>query len=187
MIDLDEIGVDALQEALDQLDDPDPAVRLVAAIAAKNGVTQSELAEWFDVERKTVYNWLSRLDGEDLVGSVRDEDRPGRARKLDGEELAALREALRDSPSAAGLDTPAWTPRLVQRYVMAEFDVEYSIPSCRRLLKEAGLRYVPTGRDEGRTEPGQPIVSGEKGAAAGGSWRPIASSPAGSNVSDRDG
>jgi transposase len=35
-----------------------------------------------------------------------------------------------------GLDAPAWTPALVQQYLDETYDVEYSIPSCRRLLKK---------------------------------------------------
>jgi transposase len=30
---------------------------------------------------------------------------------------------------------------LAQQYLDETYDVEYSIPSCRRLLKEAGLSY----------------------------------------------
>ncbi len=35
----------------------------------------------------------------------------------------------------------AWTPALVQEFLDETYGVEYSHPSCRRLLKEAGLSY----------------------------------------------
>jgi hypothetical protein len=35
--------------------------RLLAAIAFKNGVTQTELTEWHDTGRRTTYIWLKRL------------------------------------------------------------------------------------------------------------------------------
>jgi transposase len=33
------------------------------------------------------------------------------------------------------------TPALVNEFLEETYDVEYSLPSCRRLLKEAGLSY----------------------------------------------
>lgn len=59
---LTDITVDDLQQALDTTDEKTPALRLLAAIAYKNGNMQSELAEGFNIERKTIYNWLYRLE-----------------------------------------------------------------------------------------------------------------------------
>ena len=42
---LDEISVEELQDALDNVEGNKPTQRLLAAIAYKNGVTQTELAE----------------------------------------------------------------------------------------------------------------------------------------------
>ncbi|WP_417750610.1 helix-turn-helix domain-containing protein [Salinibaculum marinum] len=59
---LDEISVDELQDALDNVDSKRRTERLLAAIAYKNGVSQTELAEWHDVQRRTIYSWPNRLD-----------------------------------------------------------------------------------------------------------------------------
>ena len=59
---LDEITVEELQDALDNVDGKNPIQRLLAAIAYKNGVTQTELAEWYDVQRRTIYSWLGLRD-----------------------------------------------------------------------------------------------------------------------------
>ena len=58
---LDEISIEELQDALDNVEGKKPTERLLAAIAYKNGVTQNELAEWYGVHQKTIYNWLKRL------------------------------------------------------------------------------------------------------------------------------
>lgn len=44
---LDEISVEDLQRALDKVDGKKPTQRLMVAIAYKNGVSQTELAEWY--------------------------------------------------------------------------------------------------------------------------------------------
>ena len=58
---LDEISVEELQDALDNVEQKKPTERFLAAIAYKNGVSQAELAEWYDVQRRTIYNWLKLL------------------------------------------------------------------------------------------------------------------------------
>lgn len=144
---LDEVSQKRLQEALDNVEGKRPALRLTATIAYKNGITQTELAEWFDVERKTIYNWLHRLEATDLEESVSDGARPGRRRKLENEYVEELRGFLHEPPESIGFDATSWTPKLVRRLLATEFDVEYSIPSCRRLMKEAGLEYRRSSRD----------------------------------------
>lgn len=152
---LDAISVAELQDALDEVEGSKPAQRLVAAIAYKNGVTQTDLAEWFGVERRTIYSWLKRLEDRPLVEAVTDAHRSGRPRKLGENEREHLAEALSGPPIQHGYDAPAWTPALVRDFVREAFDADYSIPSCRRLMKEAGLRYwkppeeTTTPSDEG--------------------------------------
>lgn len=71
---LDEISVEGLQDALGNVDGNKPTHRLLAAISYNNGVTQTELAEWYDVQRRTIYSWLKRLVGvESLKQAVYDD------------------------------------------------------------------------------------------------------------------
>ena len=136
---LEKISVAELQQALDEVEGKQPTKRLLAAIAYKNGVTQTELAGWYGVPRKTIYNWLMRLEARPLATAVQDEPRPGRPRKLTHDEQQKLYDTLHESPTESGLDAPDWTPEALQKHVRDTYQVEYSLPSCRRLLKEAGL------------------------------------------------
>jgi len=81
---LDEISVEELQDALDKVEGKKPTQRLLAAaIAYKNGLTQTELAEWYDVQRRTIYSWLKRLDtDESLEQAVTDAHRSGKEKTL---------------------------------------------------------------------------------------------------------
>lgn len=165
---LDEISVEDLQRALDEVKRKKPTQRLTAAIAYKNGVSQTELAEWYDVERRTIYSWLKRLEQEPLEQAVRDDHRSGRPRKLSEQQQTKLEETLHEPPTDAGYDAPAWTPALVQQYLAEMFDVTYSLPSCRRLMKEAGLSYQKPLRtaDEAKAE------SCEQFKKSAGRWTP---------------
>ena len=137
------ITVEDLQRALDSVDDKKPTMRLIAAIAYKNGVTQSELAAWFDVERKTIYNWLSRFEEGDIESAITDDPRAGRPRKLSDDQLSELATILQNPPTAAGYDAPAWTTDLVRTLIRDQFEIDYSPPSCRRLMADAGLQHLP--------------------------------------------
>jgi transposase len=115
-----------------------PTQRLLAAIAYKNGVTQTELAEWYDVQHRTIYSWLKRLDtDESLEQAVFDDERTGRKRKLSESQQKYFGETVHDPPEEVGIDAPA----LAREYLAETYCVEYSISSCRRLMKKAGLRY----------------------------------------------
>jgi transposase len=150
---LDEISVEELQDALDNVEGNKPTQRLLAAIAYKNGVTQSELAEWHDTGRRTIYSWLMRLDtDEPLEQAVSDAHRSGRKRKLSESQQKEFEQTVHQPPEEVGIDAPAWTPALVQEFLEDSYDVEYSYPSCRRLLKEAGLSYQKPRRRAAEAE-----------------------------------
>ena len=145
---LENVTLEELQETLNRVNEKKAAIRVVAAIAYKNGITQSELASWFDVERKTIYNWLTRFETEDFDASIKDQERPGRPRKLTKAELESLKSILHQPPTEAGHASQTWNVSLVQELLEEEFDSEYSRPSCRRLMKELGLRYRRPKRTE---------------------------------------
>jgi transposase len=170
---LDELSVEELQDALDNVDGKKPAQRLLAAIAYKNGVTQTELAEWYDVQRRTIYNWLTRLDtDESPEQAVSDDKRTGRKRKLSEEQQEEFEETVHGSPSKVGIDAPAWTPALVQQFLKETYGVEYSIPSCRRLLKEAGLSYQKPRRKAAEADETEQEEFYDELKKSGGRWTP---------------
>lgn len=143
---LEEISVEDLQDVLAEVNGKKPAKRILAAIAYKNGITQTELAEWYGVERRTIYSWLKRLDGEQIEQAVYDAHRSGRPSKLSAEQRETLERDLHQSPREIDYDAPAWTPELVKQYMHETFGVDYSLPSCRRLMKDVGLSYRIPGR-----------------------------------------
>src|SRR6056297_3280723 len=114
---LDDISVEDFQDALDNVDGNKPTQRLLAAIAYKNGVTQTELAEWHDTGRRTIYSWLMRFDtDEPLAQAATDAHRSGRKRKLSESQQKEFEQTVHEPPDEAGIDAPAWTPALVQDF-----------------------------------------------------------------------
>jgi len=170
---LDEISVEELQDSLDNVEGKKPTQRLLAAIAYKNDLTQTELAEWYGVQRRTIYSWLKRLDtNESLEHAVTDAHRSGRKRKLSEKEQEEFEETVHEPPEEVGVDAPAWTPALVQQYLDETYGVEYSIPSCRRLLKEAGLSFQKPRRTAAQSDADEQETLREDLKKSGGKWTP---------------
>ena len=170
---LDEISVEELQRALNNVEGNKPTQRLTAAIAYKNGVTQTELAEWYGVERRTIYSWLKRLDtDESLEQAVTDAHRSGRKRKLSESQQEEFKQTVHEPPEEVGIDAPAWTPALVQQFLDDTYGVEYSLPSCRRLLKEAGLSYQKPRRSAAEADEDEQETFHEELKKSGGRWTP---------------
>lgn len=149
----EEISTEDLQQALDTVEGKKPTKRLLAGIAYKNGVTQTELAEWYGVQRRTIYSWLKRLEEQPLEEAVHDAHRSGRPRKLSSRQQEELKDVLHQSPQEVGYDALAWTPELVSRYVSDVFGIDYSLPSCRRLMKESDLCYRSLRRSAASDDP----------------------------------
>lgn len=169
---LEEISVEDLQQALDRVERKKPAQRLLAAIAYKNGVSQTELAEWYGVQRRTIYSWLKRLEDEPLKKAVRDAHRSGRPRKLSDEQQTQFERTVQKPPTEAGYDASRWTPALAQQYLVDHFGVEYSQPSCRRLMKEAGLSYQKPRRTATEKVAESHEEFEEEPRQTGGRWTP---------------
>jgi len=168
----EQISVDDLHQALDEVKGKKPTLRLTAAIAYKNGVSQTDLAEWYGVQRRTIYSWLKRLEQEPLDQAVQDDHRSGRPRKLSDDQQTQLEETLHNPPTEAEYDAPAWTPALVQQYLAETFEVEYSRPSCRRLMNEAGLRYRTARRTPAEADPNGTDSEEEASSDTTGRWVP---------------
>jgi len=139
---LENVSVEQLQEALESVDDQTATLRIVTGINYKNGVTQTELADWYNVSRTTIHNWLSRLeqlDEEPVDDVVHDDHRSGRPSKLTEEQHGRLKSVLQEPPSELGIDAPAWSPPLVRAFIAEEFNAEYTLRHVRDLMNDAGI------------------------------------------------
>ena len=138
---LENVSAAHLRDYLDQVEGKQATLRVVAGINHKNGVTQTELAEWYGVSRTTIHNWLGRLEkleSEALEDVIYDDSRSGRPSKLSEEQWDELVTVLENSPEDVGFDAPVWSPNLVKQYIRETYDIDYSLRHIRELLNRAG-------------------------------------------------
>ena len=136
---LEGVSSETLREKLAAAESPKAVKRLMVALAYKDGVAVTTLADRYGIPKSTLYYWLDRLDEKPLDTAVEDDERPGRPSELDREQRRQLFDAVADDPRTYGYDAAEWTPELVRHYVEREFGVSYSVGHVRRLLREAGV------------------------------------------------
>lgn len=134
---LQEESIRGLQKRLAETDDDGKAVkRLFTAIAYKQGQSPADIEATYGIPRKTVYQWLDRIDRRGVDDAIYDDPKPGRPARLDDEQRRELANALERSPEEFDYDRTEWTPRLVQDWVRTRFDVDYSSRHVRRLMAD---------------------------------------------------
>ncbi|ELY72906.1 transposase [Natrinema pellirubrum DSM 15624] len=110
-----------------------------------------------------------RLDtDEPLEQAVSDAHRSGRKRKLSERQQEEFEQTVHEPPEKVGIDAPA----LVQQYLDETYGIEYSYPSCRRLLKEAGLSYQKPRRTAAESEAEEQEAFREELKKSDGKWTP---------------
>lgn len=136
---LDGVSREALLAELEATDSPKAVKRLMVALAYRDGVSVSTLADRYGIPESTLYYWLDRFAELPVEEAADDDDRPGRPAELDDADREALFRALADPPDAHGFDAAAWTPGLVRTFIEREYGVSYSLGHVRRLLREADV------------------------------------------------
>lgn len=133
---LEDVDAAALRQALSEVESAKAAKRLMVALAYKDGVPVSALADRYDIPRSTLYYWLDRFEGRSIADAIEDESRPGRPPKLSDTGRRRLRNTLDRTPAEFGYGATQWTPELVTEHIEEAFGVSYSEGHVRRLLRE---------------------------------------------------
>jgi transposase len=141
MAKLENVSIEELEAALDEVETKQETQRLMVAILYKRGPSVPMIAEWFDMRDDTIYSWFARLEERPIQDAITDDHRSGRPPKLNESAFETFESAVNEPPAESGYEQPAWSTALAQRFLREEFDVEYSYRHVRRLLKQAGLSH----------------------------------------------
>ncbi len=112
--------------------------RLKAGRLLLSGKGCAEVALAVGVARQTIYTWKRLLDegGIDALRSVPERGRPA---QLDAGQLAAVREAILQSPTEHGFGTELWTLRRVGTVIERLHGVRFGQTNVWRILGSLGF------------------------------------------------
>lgn len=115
-------------------------VRLRAVQAVDRGLSITQVAEAYGVDRRTMHRWLARYDEEGQEGLWR---RPGsgRPRKLSEWSEEDFRRIVLQRASTFGFETDLWTVARLHAVLEEHLAVAVSRDTVWRRLREAGLTY----------------------------------------------
>ena len=116
------------------------AIRIRAVEALVRGMSVTDVASAYQVDRTTLFRWRQRFEGQGAAGLER-RNGSGRPRKL--AELAedVWSDIVLQPASVFGFETDLWTVRRVHQVLCHEYDAIVSRDTVWRRLREVGLTY----------------------------------------------
>jgi transposase len=127
-------------------------VRIRAVEAVQNGMTVSQTATAYGVDRTTLHRWLARHDQDGEQGLQR---RPvsGRPRKLATLTAKRLKRIVLAPASKFGFETDLWTVSRLHTVLEDQLKVEVSEDTVWRRLRDAGLTWQTPERQYFEADP----------------------------------
>ena len=113
-------------------------IRRRAVKAVARGVPVGQVAESYNVDRSTIYRWVTRFEE---VGDVARRPGSGRPRKLQELTEAQLRKIVLAPASQYGFETDLWTVGRLRGVLYETYGIPISKNTVWRRLREAGLTY----------------------------------------------
>ena len=107
-----------------------------------NGKPVKEIAQFFQVTVKTIYNWICRflLEGFSWLVSKHYQGR-GRKSKLTKAQKHQVYEMVAAGPEANGFECGVWNTAMIAELIMVKFGVSYNPRYLSSVLKKLGLTY----------------------------------------------
>lgn len=102
-------------------------------------MSSRQAAQFLGDSPRTVAYWVQRFEAEGLAG-LADEDRHGRPRRLNQEQICQIEKALRNSPLNVGLSVNLWDGKTLSAYITQQFGIQLGVRQCQRLFRQLGFR-----------------------------------------------
>jgi transposase len=115
-------------------------IRIRAVDAVQNGMSVSQTAAAFCVDRTTLHRWLARYDEHGQAG-LRRKPVSGRPRALSAVTPDRLKRMVLAPATKFGFETDLWTVGRVHAVLVDRFNVVVSQDTVWRRLREAGLTW----------------------------------------------
>jgi transposase len=115
-------------------------IRIRAVEALVSGVSVTDVALAYRVDRTTLFRWRQRYELEGESGLQR-RGGSGRPRKLSELAEDVCSDIVLQPASAFGFETDLWTVRRVHQVLCTEYNAAISRDTIWRRLREAGLTY----------------------------------------------
>lgn len=115
--------------------------RTRACEAVRGGMSQSQVAKAFGVNKSSISRWYARFDKRKKNDGLNRLSGSGRPSIATGQNMKSVKEIVLTPASEYGFETDFWTCRRVTQVIKRELKIKTSIPTTWRLLRDLNLTY----------------------------------------------
>jgi transposase len=128
-------------------------LRVRAVQAVQEGMTVTQVAQAYQVDRTTLHRWLARYRQSGNAEALLRHPGSGRPRKLQEITLEQWRTVILQPASAFGFETDFWTAKRVHQVISQQFGLAVGTRTIVRRLHDAGLSYQKPTREYCEADP----------------------------------
>ena len=112
----DTTSVMSLQQEIQRSEESRYDHRLHGVLLVAQGMTCPEVARLLGDAPRSVEYWVHRYQAQGL-GGLTEGERPGRRRRLNEEQIAAINRVVRNKPSDAGMRVNLWDGKTLSAWI----------------------------------------------------------------------
>jgi transposase len=135
----DPASVLGLQQEIHRSEESRYDHRLHGVLLVAQGMTCPDVANLLGDAPRSVEYWVRRYEAQGL-GGLAEGERPGRPRRLNDEQMAAVGRVLRSKPSDAGMRVNLWDGKTLSAWIEKTYGIELKVRQCQRLFRQLQFR-----------------------------------------------
>jgi transposase len=130
----------ALQDEIRRSDESCYDHRLHGVLLVAHGLTCPQAADLLGDSSRSVEYWVRRFETNGFAG-LTDQPKSGRPGRLSPAQMEKIDNALRQSPSQAGLTgSHLWDGKTLATFVRRQLGVTLGVRQCQRLFRQLNFR-----------------------------------------------
>jgi transposase len=144
----------SLQQEIQRSEESRYDHRLHGVLLVAQGMTCPEVARLLGDAPRSVEYWVHRYQAQGLVG-LTEAERPGRRRRLNEEQIAAINRVVRNKPSDAGMRVNLWDGKTLSAWIEKTYGIQLKVRQCQRLFRQLEFRLRKPRPVLAKADPGR--------------------------------
>lgn len=144
----------SLQQEIQRSEESRYDHRLHGVLLVAQGMTCPEVARLLGDAPRSVEYWVHRYQAQGL-GGLAEGERPGRPRRLNEEQIAAINRVVRNKPSDAGMRVNLWDGKTLSAWIEKTYGIQLRVRQCQRLFRQLEFRLRKPRPVLAKADPGR--------------------------------
>jgi transposase len=129
----------ALHQEISRSDESRYDHRLHGVLLVCRGHSCYDVGDWLGEHPTTIERWVHRFETRGF-GGLREGQREGRPRRLDGKTWEKIERDIRVHPRDLGYGQNLWDGKLLAHHLRESYEIQLGVRQCQRLFRNMGFR-----------------------------------------------